>query len=89
MATLADLRQANANIEQQMTAWKQHRFANGENPMDWVAFRAHVQGIGAPDPGDDIPEEFYRWDESLVGGQVDSATSTTDATGAGAGDSGT
>lgn len=68
MATLSDLRQDNENIEQQLVEWKQQRFANGENPMDWVAFREHMRQLGAPDPGESPPDEFYRWDESLVGG---------------------
>lgn len=68
MATIEDLRGANANIEEQMTQWKQQRFANGEDPMDWTAFRQHLQAIGAPDPGESAPDEFLRWDESYAGG---------------------
>jgi hypothetical protein len=76
MATLAELRESNAKIEQQMTEWKQQRYADGENPLDWVAFREYVRTTGAPDPGDTAPEEFYRWDESILGGHPTDARST-------------
>ncbi len=68
MPTLDELRQDNPYFEQQMMEWKRQRYANGENPLDWADFRAHLQAIGAPDPGDTAPDEFYRWDESLAGG---------------------
>jgi hypothetical protein len=68
MPNISDLRQHNAHIQEQMVEWKQQRFANGENPIDWVAFRNHLEQLGAPDPGEHAPDEFYRWDESLVGG---------------------
>jgi hypothetical protein len=76
MATLAELRDANAQIDEQMTEWKRQRFADGENPLDWVAFKQHLAAIGAPDPGDSPPEEFYRWDESMAGGQPSEAAAT-------------
>ena len=79
MATMAELRQANEGIEAQMREWKQQRFANGENPMDWVAFRQHVQQLGAADPGETAPDEFYRWNDDMAGGQPD-ATSETQGT---------
>ena len=76
MPTLQELRANNEAIEQQMHAWRQQRFANGENPMDWVAFRSHVQQLGAPDPGELPPDEFYRWNEDIHGGQPDATAAT-------------
>jgi hypothetical protein len=67
MATLAELRAVNENILAQIREWKRQRYAHGEDPMDWVAFRQHVQQIGAPDPGESPPEEFHRWDETMGG----------------------
>jgi hypothetical protein len=69
MPTMDELHAANANFEEQMTAWRQQRFADGENPLDWTAFRQHLLSIGASDPGEAAPDEFYRWDESLMGGE--------------------
>ena len=76
MATIEELRADNEAIEQQMQEWKKQRFANGENPMDWVAFRNHVQQLGAQDPGELAPDEFYRWGEELHGGQPDATGAT-------------
>ena len=75
MATLAELRETNANIEQLMNEWRQQRYANGENPLDWAAFRAHVQAAGGPDPGDPAPDEFYRW-QNMAGGTPESSEDT-------------
>jgi hypothetical protein len=69
MPTLDDLQSSNGSFSEQMTAWRQQRYADGENPLDWTAFRRHLLTIGAPDPGETPPDEFYRWDESLIGGQ--------------------
>ena len=76
MPTLQELRAQNEAIEQQMHDWRQQRFANGENPLDWVAFRTHVRQLGAPDPGELPPDEFYRWGEELHGGQPDATAET-------------
>ena len=76
MPTLEELRAENEAIEQQMQDWKRQRFANGENPMDWVAFRNHVQQLGAQDPGELAPDEFYRWGDDMAGGQPDATTAT-------------
>ena len=76
MPTLEELRATNEAIEQQMYDWRQQRFANGENPLDWVAFRTHVQLLGAADPGELPPDEFYRWGEDLHGGQPDATAET-------------
>lgn len=56
--TLSDLEQQNPNIRNQMEEWQRLRAGNGEDPMDWGAFRQHAQGIGAPDPGQEAPAEF-------------------------------
>jgi hypothetical protein len=58
--TLSDLEQQNPNIRSQMEDWQSQRAGNGENPMDWQAFRQHAQGIGAPDPGQEAPPEFMQ-----------------------------
>jgi hypothetical protein len=58
MATLAALVEANPSIEEQVREWQEQRRANGEDPNDWAAFRQHVQALGAPDPGEDEPEDF-------------------------------
>jgi hypothetical protein len=71
MPTIDELRAANAGFEEQMQSWRQQRYANGENPLDWGAFRQHLLGSGAADPGEAAPDEFYRWDESLMGGEPD------------------
>lgn len=41
----------NPNYSQQERAWQLERCFNGEDALDWQAFRAHLHGIGAPDPG--------------------------------------
>ena len=76
MATLEELRAGNEAIEEQMGEWKRRRFADGKNPMDWVAFRSHMQQLGAPDPGELAPDEFYRWGEEMAGGQPDATGAT-------------
>ena len=76
MATLQELRLENEAIQDQTEEWKRQRYANGENPMDWVAFRQHVQQLGAADPGELAPDEFYRWGEELHGGQPDATGET-------------
>lgn len=78
MAALEELRAGNEAIEQQLHAWKQQRFANGENPMDWGAFRTHVRELGAQDPGELAPDEFYRGGDDMAGGQPDATAATQD-----------
>ena len=58
MVALANLEAENPNIRQQAAEWRQARRDNGEDPDDWQAFREHVIAIGAPDPGDEEPEDF-------------------------------
>ena len=58
MPVLEDLEADNPNIRQQAAEWRQARAANGEDPNDWDAFREHLMAIGAPDPGDEEPDDF-------------------------------
>jgi len=58
MPTLEELEADNPNIGQQAAEWRQARRDGGEDPDDWEAFREHVQAIGAPDPGDEEPNDF-------------------------------
>lgn len=58
MATLADLEAENPNIQQQYEEWRRQREANGEDSSDYQAFRQHLLSIGAPDPGEEFPEDF-------------------------------
>jgi len=54
----SEMAKANPNIQQQFDEWRQQRGQNGEDGADWKAFREHVMAIGAPDPGEDAPEDF-------------------------------
>lgn len=76
MPTLEELRARNEAFEQQMHDWRRQRYANGENPMDWVAFRKHLEELGAPDPGEMAPDEFHRWGDEMAGGQPDVTSGT-------------
>lgn len=58
---------ANPNFDAQLIQWQTERSANGENPYDWAAFRAHEIAIGAPDPGPTAPTQFYG---STAGGSI-------------------
>jgi hypothetical protein len=58
VATLADLEADNPSITQQLEEWRRQRAANGEDPNDYAAFRQHLLAIGAPDPGEEAPEDF-------------------------------
>jgi len=58
LVMLSDLATANPNIVQQVQDWQAQRRASGQDQFDWAAFRKHVQGIGAPDPGEPEPEDF-------------------------------
>ena len=57
-ATLSTLQQQNPNIRGQVEEWQRQRAANGQSPADWEAFRRHAMAIGAPDPGQEEPQEF-------------------------------
>jgi hypothetical protein len=55
---MADLEADNANIRQQCEEWRQQREQNNEDGNDYQAFREHLMAIGAPDPGEEEPEDF-------------------------------
>ena len=56
---MSELIEANPGLEQQMRDWQIERHRHGENPFDWEAFRAVVSYVGASDPGEDPPTEFF------------------------------
>jgi hypothetical protein len=56
----------NPNIYQQIVEWQSARIKRGENPCDWAAFRQHLGGIGAPDPGPTPFTEFCKLRTSFV-----------------------
>lgn len=58
MTTFEELSAANPNIREQYDTWRVQRANDGEDAADWNAFRAHVQGLGAPDPGDTQPDDW-------------------------------
>ena len=56
---MSELIEANPGLEQQMRDWQIERHQHAENPFDWDAFRAVVSYIGACDPGENPPNEFF------------------------------
>jgi hypothetical protein len=56
---MSELTEANPGLEQQMRDWQIERHRQGENPFDWAVFRAVVSYVGASDPGEDPPNEFF------------------------------
>lgn len=58
MATFQDMTADNPNIRSQYDEWRDLRTEAGEDPTDWQAFRKHVMAIGAPDPGEQEPDDF-------------------------------
>ena len=58
MATFDEMAAENPNIRTQYDEWRDARAANGEDPVDWGAFQAHLQALGAPDPGGRPPDDF-------------------------------
>jgi len=58
MARIADMEQDNANVRDQHREWQEQRRGNNQDANDWNAFREHLKGIGAPDPGEDEAEDF-------------------------------
>lgn len=55
---VTDLEADNPNVRQQYDEWRQQREQKGEDATDYEAFRQHLIAIGAPDPGDEPPEDF-------------------------------
>ena len=72
MARLRDMEGDNANIMQQHREWQEQRRSSNQDVNDWSAFRDHLKGIGAPDPGEEEAEDF-KMEESTM--QEEKATS--------------
>ena len=53
-----DLERENPVIRQQYEQWRSQRQQGGEDVNDYQAFRQHVRGLGAADPGENEFEEF-------------------------------
>ena len=53
-----DLERDNPTIRSQHEDWQRQRSERGEDVNDYSAFRLHLKGIGAPDPGEQEFEEF-------------------------------
>jgi hypothetical protein len=66
----SELANDNPNIQQQYDEWRQQRQNNGEDGADWKAFRQHVMAIGAPDPGEDAPEDLEGASQTATSGSV-------------------
>lgn len=47
-----------ATLQYRLQEWQEQRRANGQDPHDWSAYRAHAQALGGPDPGEAAPEGF-------------------------------
>jgi hypothetical protein len=58
VATSTDLEADNPSVRQQLEEWRTQRAHNGEDPSDYAAFRQHLLAIGAPDPGEEAPDDF-------------------------------
>jgi hypothetical protein len=58
MSTFDELAQANSDIRQQADEWRGARAAAGEDAAWWPDFRQHVLNLGAPDPGEDPPDDW-------------------------------
>lgn len=58
MATFADMQQTDPDIRSEYDIWRPLREQNGEDPVDWDAFRAHLIAIGHSDPGDMPPDDW-------------------------------
>jgi hypothetical protein len=57
--SVAELIAANPSFEQQMREWQNERHQKDDDPFDWQAFRDLETYIGAPDPGEAPPPEFF------------------------------
>ncbi len=63
MSETMDAMQAiNPNVHEQMDAWQIERTQQNLDAYDWGAFREHAMALGAPDPGEQEPEEFRQYD---------------------------
>ena len=43
----------------ELQEWRGLQVLTGQDPNDWPQFQTHLISIGAPDPGDDSPPDFY------------------------------
>jgi hypothetical protein len=57
--SVAQLTAVDPAIERQMRVWQTERAQRGEDPFDWDAFRDLEASVGAPDPGNLAPPEFF------------------------------
>ena len=62
---MAEHESDNANIREQHKDWQEQRRSNNQDPNDWSAFREHMKGIGAPDPGEEEAEDFKMEKETM------------------------
>ena len=58
MATFEDMHQTDPNLRFEYDVWRPLREQNGEDPIDWDAFRTHVTAIGHSDPGPVPPDDW-------------------------------
>ena len=58
MSTFEELAQANPDIRQQADEWRESRAAAGEDAAWWPDFRQHLLNLGAPDPGEEPPDDW-------------------------------
>ena len=64
-AKMDSLANENPNFGEHLRDWQIARTQNNEDSYAWSEFREHELRLGAPDPGDEEPEEFrhYNWTE--------------------------
>jgi hypothetical protein len=77
---MSELIEANPALEQQLRDWQAERHGRGENPFDWQAFRVVVSYMGASDPGDEPPSEFFWFTPSDGGSTTMKPAATSTAT---------
>ena len=58
MTTFDELAQANPNIRAQADEWRQQRADAGQDAAWWPDFRQHLVELGAPDPGEEPPDDW-------------------------------
>lgn len=61
------LAEENPNIGEHLRDWQHEAKQNGDDPLNWQAFREHELAIGAPDVGEEAPEEFSQFDWTTYG----------------------
>jgi hypothetical protein len=58
MPTFAELAADDPDIRAQYDEWVAWGAQKGEDPTEYQAFRTHVMGMGAPDPGETEIADF-------------------------------